>query len=743
MNLYTKKFSPHYMVNIIQVICYIVSSIFFIHKIRFSSSNNNKLAFHIYHLPKTSSQNPLIQSRQILIKGLENKLLRKQVISLLNLNNQIKHTLSSKDLQIWVRKLKRSGFFSSIKVKYHLDQGHQRIFIYLTPNPVLKEIKIINLRQKLIPKSHIKKIFQYNVGLPVNPNKLDKQIELIKKWYTEQGYLKARCHLRYAIIDNHCIEIDIDEYLIDKIHLIVLQNSLNLLPSINLNYWLGKILHINLYEPLNLIELDIRLQELQKNNIIQYSYYDIREDHHRELFIYLQPLNKRSTHIFSKQKIVTDNFLESLVSLFNYSFSLPILDKDFSVFVISKIYKYYAYLVNFVNLNNAVYYKMCQHDFMFYHSFLKTLFVPYNSSRNSWYIKNPILMLNNNFGLRYFIRYLDKYNSNMSINLILATVGPLTDCKYNIPHLKLIQSLTTSVIIKISKGISIYKQYSNYIRMNYDYDTLIYPKNSLIQQNNIRMKVQHYLSDHTNLYNHIIIHNLVYKSLLFKTSVRLQKLYNYNISSQGYHSFIRNQIYNFHIFTKYKLGFVIPLSKEHNRIINNDKYNIEITSLIATTKINYDLNIIVHKIKHNLQKKINVQNQTLTIYCSLISLIGKQKYLPLPEKLITIGPDIIRGYIKDYHDFPLSLQNYKLEYSINRTSRRILYLFIDYLSHKYENNHIIIGLTNDYINTSLKVSYGIGLQIMTPIKQIPPLHVEYGYNIAHGQCLHLRVHQGH
>nr|YP_009314713.1 Hypothetical protein ORF_4 [Neoizziella asiatica]SCW23168.1 Hypothetical protein ORF_4 [Neoizziella asiatica] len=745
MHLYTTIYLSLNMVNIIKIICHIICIIFLTQTKFFSYSTNHQLAFNIYHLSKSNSQNHQIQSQQIFIKGLDNRIFRNKIISLLNINKKSTFILSSKDLQLWIRILKRSGFFHSIRTKYNFSQGHQKIFIYLTPNPTLKEIRITNLHQKLISKSYIKKVFKYHLGLPLNFYQLEKQMALVRRWYIQRGYLKARIHLNYNIKTDNRIEINIDEYKIDKIHLIISQNSINFLQQVNLNYWLQTVLHTNLHKPLNLSELESCLQELQKQNIIQHSYYEINEHNYRELFIYLQPLPKRSTYIFSKQKVITRHFLESLEALFNYSFFMPILDKDFSIFIISKIHKYYTYIVNCIHFNNAIYYKMSQYDFMFYWSFLKSLSLSDISHHNVWYIKNAILILNNNFGLRYVIRHLDKYNSSICINLLLATVGPLADCKYHIPYIHLVRYLTSSIVIHFSKSINIYKQYTNDIRMNCNYNTLIYPKNSLIEQHKIRMQIQHCLSKRINIYNNVVINNFICKSLLFKGSIRFQKLFNYTISSNFYRSFIGNHIYNFHSFTQYKLGFTVPFSKKHPQLKNQDQYNMEIISLISTTNINYKLSMVMYKIQHYLQKQINIHNRVFTFSCRLISLIGHQKYLPLSERSIIIGPDVIRGYIKDCEDFPLLSQNYKLEYAINRTKGRAIYLFIDYLAnrHEYEDMNAIADLLNHHINTSLKISYGIGLQIITPIKQIPPLHVEYGYNIAHGQCLHLRVHQEH
>nr|YP_009315123.1 hypothetical protein P8471_pgp131 [Titanophycus setchellii]SCW23578.1 conserved_ORF_4 [Titanophycus setchellii] len=747
MKLHINKSFYANIVNILHIICQIISIILFIHKTQFQHDNKRSLAFLSYNVTQTSLQNYQIQSQKILITGLDNYKLRQYIINLLNIDTQTSTHLSSKDLKVWVRELKLSGFFHSVKVKCSLNAGNQLVFIYLKPNNILKQIKILNLDQKLISTCYVQKIFRNDLGLPINFSRIEQQIQLIKEWYWRRGYKKVTINFQYNSINKNSIEIEIDEYLLNKINIVILQTSYSCssLQNIHLNYWLKKILSTNLDEPLNIIDLEIYLKELQQQNIVQQSYYEIREDKVRELFLYLQPLNRRSTYVFSQKRIITKSFLEYLEFLCNYSLSGSILDKDFSMLVISKIHQYYTQFINYINLDNALYYKMCQYDFIFYQSLSIFSSLLQNSLHNHSYIQNSTFVLNNNFGFRHFIRYLDKYNSSISLNLIFPNVRPVSHCKYYIPYIKSFQSLTTSLMIHIFNNSSFYKKHSRYSSMNYNHNTFIYPNNSLIQQNNILFQIQHNLSGNKRLYNDLIRKKVTYNSWLFKSNIRFDKLYNYFTNASYLGSFIGYQLHNLYAFTKYKLGFTVPLSKNDISVINNDCYNFEITSLVSKTKMNHNWGSIIHKITHDLRYKVNFHNQTLMFYIRLLYLIGDSKYLPFLEKFVSVGPDTIRGYIKEFSMLPNLSKNYKLEYYIYKTKRKVLYIFVDYFFKQYKSQqignsmHFIRDKNN--IDISLKLSYGIGLQIMTPIKQIPPLHIEYGYNMSHGQCLHLRIQQ--
>lgn len=138
------------------------------------------------------------------------------------------------------------------------------------------------------------------------------------------------------------------------------------------------------------------------------------------------------------------------------------------------------------------------------------------------------------------------------------------------------------------------------------------------------------------------------------------------------------------------------------------------------------------------------------LYCEseLLTFIGRVESLPFSERFLVIGPDIIRGYNEEVFQFPFKFAKVKLEYHIKLASYNAIFIFLDYAQninwqrkfHNYSDNLLFSPYSSNRFNEfQTRLGYGIGLQINTPIKQIPPLRLEYGYNIHNGKCLHLRL----
>ena len=106
-----------------------------------------------------------------------------------------------------------------------------------------------------------------------------------------------------------------------------------------------------------------------------------------------------------------------------------------------------------------------------------------------------------------------------------------------------------------------------------------------------------------------------------------------------------------------------------------------------------------------------------------------------------LGPDKIRGYKEQVFYLPnLKFLMMNLEYHLFCIQNNSFFIFIDYVYNiSYTKNSNSIGILYNLDQFNYRLAYGLGLQIQTPIKQIPPLRLEYGFNINHNYCFHLRI----
>nr|YP_009312871.1 Hypothetical protein ORF_4 [Helminthora furcellata]SCW21125.1 Hypothetical protein ORF_4 [Helminthora furcellata]SCW23985.1 Hypothetical protein ORF_4 [Helminthora furcellata] len=736
------------ILRILQTICHITYLIISANYLTSSFNNKSILAFNYAHFSSISMRTSYVKSQEIIIHGLDNSKLRHKIIHTLEIDLNTNNLISRRDLKIWIRKLKLSGMFQSVQVKYYQHGTHQIIYLDLIANPILKEVIIVNFSKKMISKAYIQSIFYKQIGLPINFTKIEESRHFIKQWYNNQGYTDISSQIKYSHISCNIIEIDIIESLIHEIQIIIIPHADHMLYSqkLLLNYWLKSILEIDFETPINIRKLEKGIIELQNDNIIQHGYYKIKKHQLNKLLLYIQPLNNRSTYIFSKKNIITSNFLESIESFSDYSFFFLMLNKDLCSFIFSEISKSYWNLLEYNNFHNSVYAQRSRYDFMFYPSFLHTVAFTMNNYYKYWYRYDSKFIMNNNFGFSHYLRYLDRYNSNISVNFSLPKSGPLINLKYNFPFIKILPNLVISCTANFINTIYLHERYFGCIGTNDNSRISVYPKNSLFHYNTLFFSTKYNLSKTTKIYNNINSQHLISKSLLFNNHVRFNKLNDKFLITGQYSYFTKKYVHNYYKFIKHKVGFNLPLFSHKYIFFYPDLYNFEITHLIPSNYTNNNFGIHINKTIQQIRKQYFVNKQKFVLYAKYISLRGQQKDLPLSEQYISIGPDKIRGYTKENYLFPYSSSNYKLEYYLPYMKNNIIYIFLDYLKNETAENsnlkftnylHQIHGNHNRY----LKISYGFGLKIMTPIKQIPPLRLEYGYNISHSQCLHLRVEQ--
>ena len=111
-----------------------------------------------------------------------------------------------------------SGWFSGVKFKAEDSSLGVRLIVKIVPNPILKQI-IIQPSDTIITQKLVNKIFDKYYGSTLNLNELQERINVIKKWYEDQGYSIARVAGPQRISENGSIQLNIDEGIVSEIQI--------------------------------------------------------------------------------------------------------------------------------------------------------------------------------------------------------------------------------------------------------------------------------------------------------------------------------------------------------------------------------------------------------------------------------------------------------------------------------------------------------------------------------------------
>lgn len=109
-----------------------------------------------------------------------------------------------------------SGWFSGVKFKAEDSSLGVKLIVKIVPNPILKQITI-QPSNTIITQKLVNKIFDKSYGSTLNLNELQDRINLIKKWYEDQGYSIVRVSGPERISDDGSIQINIDEGIVSEI----------------------------------------------------------------------------------------------------------------------------------------------------------------------------------------------------------------------------------------------------------------------------------------------------------------------------------------------------------------------------------------------------------------------------------------------------------------------------------------------------------------------------------------------
>jgi hypothetical protein len=725
-------------------------------------NSNRYKAFHLL------SVKPVNISSEIIINGLNNLIIKKKLKSFFGITTNSNIYITKQQIKYLINKLKLSGFFEYVSFNIYYLGTHQVIIIDLVTNPVLNKVYIINYQDKLIPSSYLLFLFRSQLGYPKSFPQIHYAINNMIKWYHIRGYKWVQIKLEYKNASKNNLIFKINEGKVKKIEIIncirnneYIINS-NLTISSNL---IAKILNVELNKALNIKALEYGILKLKLKKIVSKCHYQIIPNHNHEntikLILKIEVFNHKSTYILATNIVLPSDLLQSLELLIEYTLDYFLFNNALahSLFVNgSSLFIDNIFLPQIYYYNLEVYPNMSKYDYRSYQLLYKQR-ISFLQEIQQWYLTPLILITGDNFGFRHYINNTNNANQIYMFDLQLTPLGTYLTFKYENPFINIFGYGFNLFTFSIFQHAYTYTQNKFPIFLRQINNKCFSYQNAIFYQTGIQIKLHNEQCENLSckreinlkkiskqyaiLYNYLSWKNIYY----FMDPCFVNNLYS-NFKQvclnniQNFLCFKFKFIYNRNYFSNYpfqKIKFILQSIHFIPVIVKN--YNNSLNTYLNYSHT-FKFKIIQRNIVNLFSEKLNKNIIISTM--EIVASLGSNCHFPFSEVFFSIGPDRIRGYKEQLFYLPsLKFLLVSLEYHLLFLTDNSIFIFMDYIYNiSYLKNYNNIAILYNSYNIDQfyhKLSYGLGLQIQAPIKQIPPLRLEYGFNINNNGYFHLRI----
>ena len=674
----------------------------------------------------------------LIFRGINNPKLRDKIFTSLNLRyliNRDNHFSFYQTNNI-VNKLRHSGFFDNIKVSFFDIVSKHNFVVHLQMKPVVKTITIQGLSLLKIPKSYLCILFKKQIGYPRNLQQIYSAIKKIRFWYMIRGYKWMNIAILNQDKNVSELVIKISEGKLEKARVLsALKNNLN--QDVNKKLIIQEL---NLYtnEILNIKRIEAGIARLKERKIITNCHYKVLQCNFDQLEMVLtySQFQDRETYISSEIKSIS----KTLHKLLNQNFYCSLkynLNKKIQFFVnnISE----YIYCNSFYK-NDYIFLKYFNYTFI--STKLISQFLLIKVSFDRLYISSRIFYSTYYFQLRHYISNLGNNCSTLFINIQLYSNYPqiniyfllplLRNIKYSSYYLTLhifqdLHKLPESIISILNKKLvsrnlfllrsSVAIQGLSFV-IKQNILSNCWLLKTITKQNNLQSKYLIYRNKEWNYLKQLSLsvdnsysYNLNTKKLLKKTiKLSLRAIYT-NIDKKhnlipGIKAFFES------IFSKPSMHL-----QKRNKLCKKyiNQINIKYTQV-------FNLPLTIRHIIYNnfiFQPEMNLH-------------LNDNLYLIINEDTLYKQSSTSKIYEETFLIKFLKLYKLNLEYHIAVKWYASMFIFF-----RYSQKNYFYGLDNKYLEIDRKTSHtimnyqkillrsGLGLQINLPVRQIPPLRLEY------------------
>jgi Omp85 superfamily domain len=700
-------------------------------------------------------------SSEIIISGLNNNILKKKVKDLFGTVIHPRAYMHRKQIQYIINKLKLSGYFTYVDFNIYYLSTNQIIIIDLIPNPILNRVYVLNYQDKLIPSSYILFLFRSQLGYPKSFAQIHNSINQMMNWYHLRGYYRVNIRLEDNNTRNNIITLSIHEAKVSRIEMITYTKHIsqknNKDKAILFNLII-ETLNIKLNQALNIKHLDHGVSKLKLQKIIVQCNYQIISNndtaHNVILQLRIEVCNNKFTYIFANKIIISSNLLESLVT---YTFDYLLLNNSLASYLFNCTQGLSINNIspNLYHGNSLIYTEMASFDNRPY----KLLYQkPISSSQeiHEWYLAPLLFITGNNFGFRHYIGNINFSNKRYILDLQFPETGLYFDFRYEHSLMSILGFTLNLLTCSLFQHTYIYNHSNIPIPLDQISKQFLSSQNSIFYQTGIQIKVKHEMNKYFFCSKEFFLKKIAKKYSILHNNISWQNIYvltdSYLINNL-YSSFKQLWLSNIQKFLCFQVRFVYDNISSINYPWKNIQLIFKSIHFIPVMikKNNKYLNRYLNY-SHNLNLKmihkknihvffVGIKRQIFIYKLEFVTSLGSKHHFPFSEIFFLLGPDRMRGYTEQVFYLPdLKFVIINLEYHLFFVKNNSLFTFIDYVYDiSYTRNDNSMGILYNLDQFNYRLAYGLGLQIQTPIKQIPPLRLEYGFNIKNNYCFHLRI----
>jgi hypothetical protein len=710
-------------------------------------------AFNSFKLASkdTISNSACPTSQEIIITGIDSFCLRQKIERYFGIYLSKDIVFGYRHIEYWVRQLKISGFFTYVNADIYYFSKHQVIRIDLKVNPVLGQVSVANCHNRLISVFHVYALFKGQLGYPQNFAQINHAISKIAQWYHSRGYEWIKVRVEPDVKDYSHIILHISEGVINNVKMLgyAKKNKYdNLGPDISLNYILS-VLNLKSGQRLNRKDLDNGISILKNQRFFSSCSYDVLRTRttkdELDLTLHVEAFSAKSTSLFSKKITIISNILESLEQLlFDHINPRTIFQEATS-----------RYVTHNTSINNqylsSLYLKISKNDLFVYPSLSYQIYA--NLYRvQEWYLAPLIFIAGDNFGFKHIVRNIGLHKHSATLSAQFPRTGHSFNFMYDLPRPSVFGGKHANACIKLFKNTYLYQQKQKPILLDYSNYKYFCYKNSVLYQQGLQLDLNYYLNQGFILYNNVNIRQISSQHILLKNRIPWRNLaYKREAPDLGVLCSQLKQIwvYNTQQFISLQCLLTYPKVSKAKKLSSHSRFSIESIYYVpnpfaklcfgSINGVNYS-----RRLKLKLRHVFSLFFHFIACKIEFVASPGTKSYVPFSESFIIVGPETIRAYKEEVFSFPTRFVKLNIEYHIPLNEQNTLFCFTDYIynfdyvsSIKNGNNLLLPQYSlNEF---KLRVGYGLGLKIHIPVKQIPTLRIEYGYNIENKSCFHLRV----